>query len=69
MELKPIDDGTRLIARETAPSVAESAETIAKLLDQCPPGHHPYRIEVQKSSRGRRASVTVTFQRNRLHAG
>ncbi len=65
--LKPVDDGTRVLTRGDAPSVSDASAVIAELLALCPEGHHPWRVEVQKSSKGRRAHVTVTFQRNRMH--
>ena len=67
--LKPMDDaGLRYVARCNAHSVAESWPIISTLMHLCPADYHVHRIEVQKSSRGRRAHVTVTFQRNRATA-
>jgi len=36
-----------------------------ELLGQCPEGYHPWTIRVQKSSKGRRASVEIYFRENR----
>ena len=33
---------------------------------ECPTDYHPWSVRVQKSSRGRRASVEVVFKQNRL---
>lgn len=55
-----------MISREDAPSLEEAWPVVERLLASCPAGFHPVRVEIQKSDRGRRAHVAMTFQRNRL---
>ena len=59
-----VDGGEAKIVREQAPSLAEGLELAQSLTEECPEGYHPWRVEVQKSDRGRRASVLVSFKRN-----
>ena len=61
---KIVNDGEAKIIREQAPSLAEGLELAQSLTEECPEGYHPWRVEVQKSDRGRRASVSVSFKRN-----
>ena len=61
---KIVDQGDAKIVRDNAPSPAEGVELARSLLEECPDGYHPWRVEVQKSDRGRRASVQVWFKRN-----
>lgn len=65
MRLKAIDNGERMLARSQAPSLEDAWPIVLELRASCPEGFHPWRVEIQKSSKGRRAFVTVTFQRNR----
>jgi hypothetical protein len=65
---RDLDGGHRIVVRANAISLAESRPTIDFLLGHCPEGYHPVRIEVKKSGRGRRAHVSVYFQRNRKPA-
>ena len=64
-KLKAVDDGTRLLLRGQAPRIEEANAVVSELLAQCPEHHHPWRVEIQKSRKGARAYITVTFQRNR----
>lgn len=63
-KLKPVDDGQRLLMRDHAPCIEDALSLTLRMLSQCPEHHHAWRIEIQKSPKGRRAYVTVTFQRN-----
>jgi hypothetical protein len=61
--LRPVDDGCRYIVRDRANGVAEALALATALLDLCPDGCYPCRIEVEKSYSGSRdTSCTVTFQ-------
>ncbi len=62
---KLIDHGERILGRDTAPSPELAWPVVLELLEGKPPGFHFWRVEIQKSSKGRRAHVTVTFQRDR----
>jgi hypothetical protein len=63
---KTIDEGDAKIIRDQAPSAVEALDLARSILDECPEGYHPWRIEIQKSDRGRRAAVRVWFRRNAL---
>ncbi len=68
---KTIDGGDAKVVDDQAPSPEEGLELARKILGECPEGYHPWRIQVQKSDRGRRSSVRVWFKRNasRTEAG
>ena len=61
---KTINQGEHKVVDEQAPSPAEGLDLARRILSECPDGYHPWRVEIQKSDRGRRASVRVWFQRN-----
>ena len=61
---KDVDSGDARIVDDQAPSPAEGLDLARSILDECPDGYHPWRVEIQKSDRGRRASVRVWFKRN-----
>jgi hypothetical protein len=61
-----VDGGDARIIHEQAPSPADGLELAREILSECPDGYHPWRVEIQKSDRGRRASVRVWFKRNLL---
>jgi hypothetical protein len=64
-QVNVVSDGNAHVVREQAPSPAEGVALAAEILKECPVGYHPWRVEVQKSDRGRRATVRVWFQKNR----
>ena len=64
---KTVDEGDAKIIRDHAPSPAEALDMARSILSECPDGYHPWRVEIQKSDRGRRASVRVWFKRNAPH--
>jgi hypothetical protein len=61
---KTVDEGDARIIYDYAPSPDEGLDLACSILSDCPEGYHPWRVEVQKSDRGRRASVRVWFRRN-----
>ena len=61
---KTVDGGDARIIDDQAPSPEAAVELVRQLLAECPEGYHPWRVEIQKSDRGRRASVRVWFKRN-----
>jgi len=61
---KEIDGGDARIVDDQAPSPEAGLELAREILAECPAGYHPWRGQVQKSDRGRRASVRVWFRRN-----
>jgi len=61
-----VDGGDARIIHEQAPSPSDALDRAREILAECPDGYHPWRVEVQKSDRGRRASVRVWFKRNVL---
>ena len=63
---KIVDDGDAKIVDDQAASPAEGLELAQSILADCPDGYHPWRVEIQKSDRGRRAAVRVWFKRNAL---
>jgi hypothetical protein len=63
---KTIDEGDAKIIRDQAPSPQAGLDLARSILDECPDGYHPWRVEIQKSDRGRRAGVRVWFRRNAL---
>jgi hypothetical protein len=63
---KLVDGGDARIIDDQAPSPEEGVLLAGRLLAECPDGYHPWRVEIQKSDRGRRASVRVWFKRNLL---
>ena len=63
---KTINQGENTIVDEQAPSAIEGLDLARSILAECPDGYHPWRVEIQKSDRGRRASVRVWFKRNAL---
>ena len=62
---KTIDSGDAKIVDDQAASPEAGLELAQEILGQCPDGHHPWRIQIQKSDRGRRSSVRVWFKRNK----
>lgn len=64
---KIVDNGDARIVDDQAGSPAEGLELAQSILADCPDGYHPWRIQVQKSDRGRRSSVRVWFKRNADH--
>jgi hypothetical protein len=64
---KTIDEGDAKIIRDQAPSLEAGIDLVRSILDDCPDGYHHWRVEIQKSDRGRRASVRVWFRRNALY--
>ena len=63
---KDVDSGDARIVDDQAPSPEAGLDLARSILSGCPDGYHPWRIEIQKSDRGRRASVRVWFRRNAL---
>jgi hypothetical protein len=61
---KAIDDGDVRIVDDQAESPEDGLALAREILGECPEGYHPWRIQVQKSDRGRRSSVRVWFKRN-----
>jgi hypothetical protein len=61
---KIINQGEHRVVDDQAGSTADGLELAREMLSQCPDGYHPWRVEIQKSDRGRRASVRVWFKRN-----
>ena len=63
---KAVDGGDARIVDDHAPSPEEGLDLAREILAECPDGYHPWRVEIQKSDRGRRAAVRVWFKRNAL---
>ena len=61
---KTINDGENKVVDDQAASPDEGLDVAREILSECPEGYHPWRVEVQKSDRGRRAAVRVWFKRN-----
>ena len=61
---KIIDEGDAKIIYDYAPSPDEGLDLAREILSECPEGYHPWRVQVQKSDRGRRSSVRVWFKRS-----
>ena len=64
---KTVNQGENKIVDDQAPSPEAGLELARSILGECPDGYHPWRVEIQKSDRGRRASVRVWFRRNAFH--
>lgn len=62
---KTVDEGDARIVDDQAPSPEAGLELAREILAECPEGYHPWRVQVQKSDRGRRSAVRVWFKRNR----
>ncbi len=62
---KTVDGGDAKVVDDQAASPEEGLELAREILDDCPEGYHPWRVQVQKSDRGRRSSVRVWFKKNR----
>ena len=63
---KTVNEGEHKIIDDQAPSPEDGLDLARSILSGCPDGYHPWRVEIQKSDRGRRASVRVWFKRNAL---
>jgi len=61
---KTFESGDAVVVDDQAASPEDGLEMAREILGECPEGHHPWRIQVQKSDRGRRAAVRVWFKRN-----
>ena len=61
---KTINDGENKVVDDQAASPDEGLDLAREILSECPEGYHPWRVEIQKSDRGRRAAVRVWFKRN-----
>ena len=61
---KTIDGGDAIVVDDQAADPADGLEVAREILEDCPDGYHPWRVQVQKSDRGRRSSVRVWFKRN-----
>ena len=66
---KTIDDGDARIVDDQATSPEAGLDVAREILAECPDGYHPWRVQIQKSDRGRRSSVRVWFKRNALERG
>jgi len=66
---KTIDGGDAKLVDDQAASPLEGLELAREILAECPDGYHPWRVQIQKSDRGRRSSVRVWFKRNALERG
>ncbi len=64
---KTINDGEHKVIDDQASSPDQGLDLARSILSECPDGYHPWRVEIQKSDRGRRASVRVWFKRNAPH--
>lgn len=62
VDWKPIHDGAQMLARVVAPSMADALRVAAEILAARPSDTYGWRIEVQKSPKGARATVTVSVQ-------
>ena len=60
---KAVDGGDARIVDDHAPLAGEGLGLAREILAKCPEGYHPWRIQVQKSDRGRRAPVRVWSKR------
>ena len=61
---KTVDNGDARIIDDQAPSPEAGVELAGEILRDCPEGYHPWRVQIQKSDRGRRSSVRVWFKKN-----
>ncbi len=61
---KTVDNGDARIIDDQAPSPEVGVELAGEILRDCPEGYHPWRVQIQKSDRGRRSSVRVWFKKN-----
>ena len=61
---KTVDNGDARIIDDLASSPEAGVELAGEILQECPKGYHPWRVQIQKSDRGRRSSVRVWFKRN-----
>ena len=61
---KTVDGGDARIVDDQAASPEAGLDLAQEILEECPAGYHPWRVQVQKSDRGRRSSVRVWFKRN-----
>ena len=64
---KTVDEGDAKIIDDQAASPEAGLDLAREITAECPDGYHPWRVEIQKSDRGRRASVRVWFKRNAPH--
>jgi hypothetical protein len=61
---KTVDAGDARIIDDQASSPEAGLELAKEILSDCPEDYHPWRVQIQKSDRGRRSSVRVWFKRN-----
>jgi hypothetical protein len=62
--VKTLDDGGMQLIQDRAPN-SDDAITMATEIAQSPPdGFHFWRMELQRSDRGRRTTVRVWFRRD-----
>ena len=61
---KTVDNGDARIIDDQASSPEAGVELAGEILHDCPEGYHPWRVQIQKSDRGRRSSVRVWFKKN-----
>jgi hypothetical protein len=66
---KIIDNGAARIVDDQASSPEAGLEIAREIAAECPTGYYLWRVQVQKSDRGRRSSVRVWFRRNALNRG
>ncbi|MCI0547881.1 MAG: hypothetical protein L0027_11445 [Candidatus Rokubacteria bacterium] len=61
---KELDGGAMLVIQDRAPDSDAATTMAAELVRKPPPGFHFWRMELQRSDRGRRTTVRVWFRRN-----
>ena len=61
---KTIDDGDAKIVDDYASSPEAGLDVAREIVNECPEGYHLWRVRIQKSDRGRRASIRIWFKRN-----
>lgn len=62
IDWRPIHDGAQLLARAVAPSMVDALDVARALILSRPEGSYPWRVEMQKSPKGARTTVTVSLQ-------
>lgn len=59
---KPIHGGAQLLARIVQPSMDDALRAAVEILSERPPDTYGWRVEIQKSPKGARTTVTVSVQ-------
>jgi hypothetical protein len=65
--VKSLDGGAMQVVQDRAPDSDAAIKLGAEIAEAPPDGFHFWRMELQRSDRGRRTSVRVWFRRDLQH--